>query len=127
MEDHRSNLIVIVAGYKDEMAGFLNSNPGLKSRFKNFLDFDDFSADELLEIFEQFCGSNKIKLTEDAEEKLTHKIGAMLSEGNKHFGNARAMRNLFEDALSNQAIRATSDNIIEKHEVGEFTQDDIPT
>jgi SpoVK/Ycf46/Vps4 family AAA+-type ATPase len=126
MEDHRSDLIVIVAGYKDEMAVFLESNPGLRSRFKNFLHFDDFASNELLDIFKLFCKSNKIKLLKDAEVKLKRKIDSMLSAEMRHFGNARAMRNLFEDALSNQAIRATSDNVIEKHEVGEFTPDDIP-
>ncbi len=127
MEDHRNNLVVIVAGYKDEMAVFLESNPGLRSRFKNFLHFDDFANNELLGIFKLLCKSNKIKLSKDAEVKLKHKIDSMLSAEIRNFGNARAMRNLFEDALSNQAIRATSDNIIEAHEVGEFTSDDIPS
>lgn len=126
MEDNRGNLIVIAAGYKDEMAKFLESNPGLKSRFKNILTFDDYSSSELCDIFKLLCKSNKIKLSKDAEEKLKCKIDSILSIETKHFGNGRAIRNIFEECLSNQAIRATSDNIIEDHEVGEFVSQDIP-
>jgi stage V sporulation protein K len=70
MEDHRNEMVVIVAGYSDEMNRFISSNPGLQSRFPNHLFFDDFTPNELTMIFRTFCESEDYELSEEAEEKL---------------------------------------------------------
>ena len=105
MENHRDRLVVIAAGYPEEMTHFLDSNPGLKSRFKTFIHFPDYSPDELFEIFLKICHDGKYTLTPEAEEKLALKIGQISDERGKGFGNARAMRNLFEQSLTRQARR----------------------
>ena len=87
MEDHRDELVVIVAGYPDLMNGFLNSNPGLRSRFNKFLYFEDYKAEELVEILESMCKKADYRLTPEAKEY------------------AREARNFFERAVANQATR----------------------
>ena len=96
MKNHRDRLVVIVAGYPHEMQRFINSNPGLSSRFKPFVNFPDYSADELFDIFVKICKDQKHLLTPEAEEKLVLKIDKILNEREQGFGNGRAMRNLYE-------------------------------
>lgn len=105
MEDHRDNLVVIVAGYTDRMENFLDSNPGLRSRFNKYIHFDDYSVEELLEIFGKYCSEQDYKLEDGLETKLIQKIESMKEEGRDNFGNARTMRNYFEKVISNQANR----------------------
>jgi SpoVK/Ycf46/Vps4 family AAA+-type ATPase len=105
MEDHRDNLIVIVAGYTDRMAEFLDSNPGLRSRFNKYIHFEDYTGEELLEIFRKYCAEQDYRLEEGLEEKLLLKITTMKMESGDNFGNARTMRNYFEKVISNQANR----------------------
>lgn len=105
MEDNRDDLVVIVAGYPDLMDGFLNSNPGLKSRFNKFIEFEDYSKEELLSIFSNMCKSMDYRLCEKEQDLLLEKIQAMLDSGNKSFANARTMRNLLEFAVMQQASR----------------------
>ena len=105
MENHRDRLVVIVAGYPHEMQRFINSNPGLSSRFKTFVNFPDYNADELFEIFVKICKDQKNLLTPEAEEKLVLKIDKILNEREQGFGNGRAMRNLYEECLARQANR----------------------
>ena len=105
MENHRDRLAVIVAGYPHEMQRFINSNPGLSSRFKPFVNFPDYSADELFDIFVKICKDQKNLLTPEAEEKLVLKIDKILNEREQGFGNGRAMRNLYEECLARQANR----------------------
>ena len=105
MEDHRDELVVIVAGYPDLMNDFLNSNPGLRSRFNKFLYFDDYKAEELVEILESLCKKADYRLSDEARtcamEFFTERVDAKL----ENFANARDARNYFEKAVANQAGR----------------------
>ncbi len=105
MEDHRDRLVVIVAGYEDEMRMFIDSNPGLKSRFATVIHFPDFSVTELVEMFQHRCRDNGYKLTPEAEEKLRGYLARAVARADRGFGNGRHVRNLFEDAIKNQAFR----------------------
>lgn len=105
MEDHRNNLVVIVAGYGKEMDQFLHSNPGLISRFNKFIEFNDYSSEELIDILTYLAKSSEIVVTTDAKEDLKNQIDAMTDLQRKSFGNARGIRNVFEKVLVNQANR----------------------
>ena len=105
MEDHRDELIVIVAGYTDLMHKFIDSNPGLSSRFSKYFEFPDYSGEELLSIFTRFCKKNGYSLTEDATALLGEHFNALYATRDSHFGNARAARNIFEKAINAQANR----------------------
>ena len=105
MEDHRNNLVVIVAGYGKEMEQFLHSNPGLISRFNRFIEFHDYSSEELIDILTYLAKSSEIVVTNDAKEDLKKQIDAMTDLQRKSFGNARGIRNVFEKVLVNQANR----------------------
>jgi stage V sporulation protein K len=103
MEDYRHRLIVIVAGYPGPMERFLDSNPGLRSRFSREISFPDYTTDELLEITRKFAADYAYALTEGAEQALRSVFdGAQRGEG---FGNARYARTIFEQALNAQALR----------------------
>jgi type VII secretion ATPase EccA len=107
MEDYRHRLVVIVAGYPRLMRRFLESNPGLQSRFSRELSFPDYSTAELLAITQRFAATNEYDLEADAERALTG-----IFDGVKHgegFGNARFARTLFEQALNAQALRLAAD------------------
>ena len=104
MEDHRDDLVVIVAGYTELMEKFVHSNPGLESRFNRFMHFPDYTVDEMLAIFDMRCKKSGYTLSEDARGLLKGLL-ALLSLDVKGFGNARGVRNLFERAVSAQADR----------------------
>lgn len=110
MEDYRDNLVVIVAGYTDRMEEFLDSNPGLRSRFNKYIHFEDYSIEELLEIFKKYCSEQDYTLAESLDEILIQKIEDMKDAGEDNFGNARAVRNYFEKVISNQANRIMKTN-----------------
>src|SRR5438874_6796830 len=103
MEDYRHRLVVIVAGYPRLMDEFLNSNPGLRSRFSREITFPDYSTDELLAIANTFAEANEYVFGEGADEAL-RRILAGAARGER-FGNARLVRTLFEQALNAQALR----------------------
>lgn len=105
MEDNRDDMIVIVAGYTSRMSEFLSSNPGLRSRFNKYLHFDDYTPDQLADIFESFCVKNDFQLTDAAKEKLKRVFDEHYSSRSDSFGNGRLARNLFEQAIGNQANR----------------------
>jgi type VII secretion ATPase EccA len=106
MEDHRHRLVVIVAGYPTLMHEFLDSNPGLRSRFARELIFQDYSTAELVAITERFAAENEYRLTESAVEAL-RRIFERAPRG-EGFGNARYARTIFEQALNHQALRLAS-------------------
>ncbi|MBQ8150233.1 MAG: AAA family ATPase [Clostridia bacterium] len=125
MEDHRDDLIVIVAGYIELMEEFVHSNPGLESRFNRFLDFKDYTIDEMIAIFDMRCNKSGYTLADDARDLLRGLL-ALLSLDVKSFGNARGVRNLFERAVSAQANRlAAQDGPITKDTLMLLTADDI--
>ena len=105
MEDHRDRLIIIVAGYPDEMQQFMGSNPGLDSRFNLSIDFNNYTPEELLDIFRIFCKNNEYQITEPTAKKLLDGFAQALKEKPHDFGNGRYVRNLFEKSLRNQALR----------------------
>lgn len=106
MENHRSEFVLIVAGYPAEMATFINSNPGLRSRFEETIVFPDYAADELAEIFVRYCDEADYKLSTAALAKLELVIAA--TPRGRGFGNARAMRNLFSAVHRHHAARIGS-------------------
>lgn len=108
MEDNRDDFIVIVAGYTDKMEKFINSNPGLKSRFSKYIDFADYSADELVQIFFSLCDKYGFKLTKGAEEKARDTIVSIEKNKTAEFANARDMRNMFEKMYTNIAMRISN-------------------
>ena len=105
MEDERERLVVIVAGYNDKMEQFLDSNPGLRSRFSKFIQFIDYSEIELYQIFELYCNKQDYILAEGTKPVILDKIRSMKEINMQHFANARTMRNYFEKVISNQANR----------------------
>ena len=109
MEDNRNDFIVIVAGYTDLMQKFIDSNPGLKSRFTKYVNFPDYTADELVQIFLKMCGEYDYKLSDQAEEVMRNKIYAMEATKDKNFANARDVRNLFEEVITRQASRLVNE------------------
>ncbi len=108
MEDHRGEFIVIVAGYTQEMQRFLDSNPGLKSRFDKFIHFEDYNAEELFMIAEKLFAKEALTLNAPAAKQLKEYIGKLLESRNKYFGNARTMRKLVIDITHKQNLRMAS-------------------
>ena len=105
MEDDRSRLVVIVAGYTDEMKAFIESNPGLSSRFNRYIDFPDYSEAELLEIFKRLAEKQKLELSSEFKNALKALFSRVIAKGDSSFGNGRGVRNLYEKTLVNQANR----------------------
>jgi len=108
MEDHRDDLVVIVAGYTELMKDFVHSNPGLESRFNRFMYFPDYTVEEMTGIFKMRCEKSGYTMEEEAWDTLK-KILEEASQDVESFGNARGVRNLFEKAISAQADRLASD------------------
>ena len=105
MEDHRDDLIVIVAGYPKEMEQFLDSNSGLRSRFRQIIFFADYTPEELLHIFEGICQTYALQMTPEARAHVASYFEKRSQEAGENFANARDVRNYFEFALTNQADR----------------------
>lgn len=105
MEDYRDRLVVIVAGYSDEMTAFIESNPGLKSRFNRYFYFNDYAPTELATIFDKLCSKNNFNLTPEAAQKLQILLEELYQNRDRTFGNARLVRNLFEKTIERQANR----------------------
>lgn len=129
MEDNRGRLVVIAAGYTDQMHDFVGSNPGLKSRFSRFIEFTSYSAEELLEIFKRMVEERGYKLTAEAESLARRHIAEIRRRaGEKDFGNARVMRQLVEDLLPVQAWRLSTlpelDHLTDQ-DLQTFTVEDI--
>lgn len=108
MEDDRDRLVVILAGYTDDMKRFIDSNPGLQSRFNRYIEFPDYSADELFQIFESSTKKYEYTLTDDAAAELKSILNNAVEHKDKNFGNGRFVRNLFEKVIENQANRISS-------------------
>ncbi|MGP1434274.1 MAG: AAA family ATPase [Catonella sp.] len=105
MEDHRNDLVVIVAGYTKEMNDFLQTNTGLISRFNKFIEFKDYNEDDLIAIMDAMSGKMEMKLEDKAVDKLRNYLSRMNESSKRVFGNARGIRNLFEKMLVGQANR----------------------
>lgn len=105
LEDYREDLVVIVAGYTEPMNQFFESNPGLKSRFNIFIEFNDYSSNELDEILVSMCKKNDYILTDEVKEKIHFYFEQQTSSKDKSFSNGRLVRNLFDDLVMNHARR----------------------
>jgi len=105
MEDNRDDFVVIVAGYTEPMRKFIESNPGLKSRFNKYIEFPDYNIDELQQIFEMNCKKYDYIVAEDVMRQVRALITARKIENIDNFANAREVRNLFEEIITNQARR----------------------
>lgn len=125
MEDHRDDLAVIVAGYDDLMKGFIESNPGLKSRFNRFVHFDDYNPDEMLEIFKQLCDKNAYVLDEEIPDLLRGYFDKLHIEDEEGFANARTVRNTFESVISKQASRIAKEKNHTKEILSKIEKEDV--
>ncbi|WP_296803481.1 AAA family ATPase [uncultured Methanobrevibacter sp.] len=125
MEDNRDNLIVIVAGYPDLMDRFLNSNPGLESRFNKFILFEDYNDVELYEIFMLMCRDSNLSVDEAGDEYLRQYFKRMYENRSKNFANGRAVRNLFEEVITSQANRLAGQDEITDEELNTLTYEDF--
>jgi len=105
IENHRDRLVVVAAGYGDEMDKFLDANPGLRSRFPRKWHFPDYTGQEMTEIFERLCAKNGMQLHPDARGKVATLAQAALDQDDPQLGNARYVRNLFEACVARQADR----------------------
>ena len=105
MEDHRDDFVVIVAGYASLMPRFIDSNPGLKSRFNKYLYFEDYNGDQLYEIFLGRVQRNDYRLSDEAAAAVKEHLQELYEDRDDNFGNARDVRNLFEKIVANQADR----------------------
>ncbi|MBQ9663196.1 MAG: AAA family ATPase [Oscillospiraceae bacterium] len=108
MEDHRDDLVVIVAGYTGPMEGFITSNPGLESRFNRYFYFPDYDGKQLMDIFRIQCKKNSYVLTPEAEEAALSMFNELYEERNENFGNGRDVRNCFEDMVVRQSNRVAA-------------------
>ncbi|MBW4524484.1 MAG: AAA family ATPase [Phormidium tanganyikae FI6-MK23] len=126
MEDYRDRLVIIVAGYTDEMTTFIESNPGLESRFNRYFYFNHYEPEELLAIFEKMCNKSHFKLAESAREKLRSVFEDLYVKRDKTFGNARLVRNLFERIIERQANRLAVLTSLSDETLTTLLAEDIP-
>ena len=117
LEDYRNDLVVIVAGYSEPMKKFFSSNPGLKSRFNTFIEFEDYNTKELLEILISMCKNNDYDLTEKAKIKLNNFFETELQNKKENFSNGRMARNIYDDLVMNHARRIVSIKNITKEDL----------
>lgn len=108
MEDMRDSLVVIVAGYQEEMQRFIESNPGFKSRFNKYISFEDYKPGELIEIFKAIVTKNKYQASEELLVLLQKKFEEIYDSRTKSFGNGRVVRNIFEKIVESQSNRLAS-------------------
>ena len=124
MEDHRDDLIVIVAGYTELMEDFVQSNPGLESRFNRFLHFPDYTTDEMMGIFDMRCKGSSYQLAEDARPLVRDYIAEESADA-EGFGNGRGVRNIFENIIVAQNNRLAKLETVTREDLMLLTADDI--
>jgi AAA+ superfamily predicted ATPase len=124
MEDKRDSLAVVVAGYSKDMNEFIKSNQGLKSRFQTFIEFEDYSTEDLIKIFKSISAKTPVGVTPEVEQALREYITDLKPTGED--GNGRFARNLFEKMFLNLTTRAMADGTIEPRELEAFTVEDVP-
>ena len=127
MEDNRDRLVVILAGYTPNMKQFINSNPGLHSRFNRYIEFPDYSEDELYQIFELNIKKYEYRITDEAKEALKKFFADAVSNKDKNFGNGRFVRNIFEKMIECQANRLATESNLTAEQLSEITIKDLPS
>ena len=125
MEDHRDDLVVIVAGYTEPMEKFINSNPGLKSRFNKYIEFPDYTIDELMDIFDMNCKKYDYVIEDDTRMHVSELITQRKLASGGNFANAREIRNLFEEIITNQASRIAGIEDLKPEDMMKITNDDL--
>ena len=125
MEDYRDRLVVIVAGYKNEMQRFIDSNPGLQSRFNRYIDFPDYTAGELTDIFKMYMKKNQYTMSKETEAYLKERFNYAVAHKDRNFGNARYARNVFEKSIQAQANRLAGEKNLDKDKLTELTIEDL--
>ncbi len=126
MEDNRDDLIVVVAGYTDKMSAFLQTNPGLRSRFNKYLEFEDYTPEQLVEIFELFCKNGGCKLALSTHDDLIRLFSVLYETRDETFGNGRLARNLYEMTINNQANRIVMIPNVNDEILSAIEETDIP-
>lgn len=125
MEDHRADLVVIVAGYTELMGRFLHANPGLESRFNKYFYFEDYNGAQLMEIFCSMCEKNGYTLSDDSRAYAEQYLKELYENRDENFGNARDVRNLFERAVARQSDRVAALEAPSKEELMALTVADL--
>ncbi len=125
MEDDRDRLVVILAGYGDEMETFIDSNPGLQSRFNRYIHFADYNTNELLKIFELLLKKNDYRISDTARDTAKRYIENAVANKDQKFGNARFIRNFFEKVLQNQATRLSCEKNLTEDVLQLIVEQDI--
>ena len=125
MEDDRDKLVVIIAGYTNEMKRFIDSNPGLQSRFNRYINFPDYSAKELVRIFHMYMKKNQYTISDEADEMLKEQLDYAVEHKDRNFGNARYVRNVFEKSIQMQANRLEGRTNLSDRQLTEITASDI--
>ncbi len=126
MEDHKDEFVLILAGYQKEMENFIQTNPGLRSRFPIHIDFPDYTQQELLAIAEQLCARRQYQLTTQARLTLIKMLNPPAGSGEEAFGNARTVRNIIEKALRRQAVRLVAKPTLTREELMTIEPCDLP-
>lgn len=126
MEDNRHDFVVIVAGYEEKMTDFINSNPGLHSRFNKYIGFKDYSPEELLEIYLLQTQKVQLKVEEAAKKKVYKLFKKLYDQRDEAFGNGRLSRNIFEKTYEKQANRLIKEGI-DNADISLIKEEDIPT
>ena len=125
MEDDRDHLVVIIAGYTKNMKNFIDSNPGLQSRFTRYIEFPDYSADELMQIFEMNMRKYDYHFGEGAKEQLQQVLDDAIAHKDENFGNGRFVRNIFEKVLQHQADRLASESNLTTEQLSSIEKEDL--
>ena len=125
MEDHRKDLIVIVAGYTDRMERFIHANPDLESRFNKYFFFEDYDGGQLMDIFRSMCKKNGYTLSEEGGRFMEKDLQELYDSRDENFGNARDVRNLFEQAVARQADRVSQLEEPTKEQLMELRPEDL--
>lgn len=125
MEDDRDKLVVIVAGYTDEMKHFINTNPGLQSRFNRYINFPDYTPEELYKIFRMYLNKNEYTITKEAASYVQQRLDYVVAHKDRNFGNARYVRNVFEKAIQCQANRISAGRNLSEDQLTEITLADV--
>ena len=126
MEDDRDRLVVILAGYTKDMKQFIDSNPGLQSRFNRYIEFPDYTAEELYQIFALNLKKYDYHITDEAKAALQHFFEDSVAHKDANFGNGRFVRNIFEKVLENQANRLAPESNLTSERLSEIRVEDLP-
>lgn len=126
MEDDRNRLIVILAGYTNEMKEFIDTNPGLQSRFNRYIEFPDYNEDELLQIFMRSVEQYEYTMSDEAVEGLKNYLKEQVANKDKNFGNGRLVRNIFEKTLERQANRLAHEVNLTTEKLSRIEIEDLP-